>query len=107
MAIEVGQLIAEDSMDYGQMDTIDNIGTNIAMMRVRKMSGVRSHNGNIVSHHDIIGDFSKIGRSKPYPQRWERYQEGRELSPVSIVLYANNLDIMQHNVHIAKARNPP
>ena len=107
MAIDVRQLITEDSTDRGPMeDTIENIGTNVAMTRVRKMSGVRSHTGNTVSHQDITGDFSKIGRSNPYPWRRQRRWEGREVRPVSIVLYASNPDITQRNVHIAKARNP-
>ena len=94
-------------MDRSQMDTIDSIGTNFAITRVRKMSGVRSHTGNTVSHQDITGDFSKIGKSKPYSRRWQHRQEGREVSPVSIVLYANNPDITQRSVHISKARKPP
>ena len=50
MAIEVGQLIAEDSMDYGQMDTIDNIGTNVTMTRVQKMIDTRSRIGTNSKH---------------------------------------------------------
>ena len=108
MAIDVRPLIAEDSMDRDQMHTIDNIGTNVAMTRVRKMSGVRSHTGNTDNHRDITGDFSKIRRSKPYPRRQSRQhrQEEREVRPVSTVSYASNPDITQRSVHIAKARNP-
>ena len=48
MAIDINQLIVEDSLDRDQMDTIDSIGTNVAMTRVGKMSGVRSHTENTV-----------------------------------------------------------
>ena len=106
MAIDVRPLISEDSMDRDQMHTIDNIGTNVAMTRVQKMSGVRRHNGNTDNHHDITRDFSKIWRSKPYSRRWQHRQEEREVKPMSIVSYASNPDITEHNVHIAKARNP-
>ena len=106
MAIDVRPLISEDSMDRDQMHTIDNIGTNVAMTRVQKMSGVRRHNGNTDNHHDITRDFSKIGRSNTYPRRRQHRQEEREVRPVSIVSYASNPDITQRSVHIAKARNP-
>ena len=94
-------------MDRDQIDTIDSIGTKFVMTKVWKMSGNWSHTGNIVSYHHIRRDFSKIGKSKPYSRRWQHRQEGREVSPMSIVLYTNNPNITRCSVHMAKARNPP
>ena len=67
--IDDHQTIVKDSMGLSQMDTIDNIGTNVVMARVRKMIGITSHTENTVNHPGITGAFNKTGKSKPYLRR--------------------------------------
>ena len=105
--IDNRRTITKDSMGRGQMDMIDIIGTNVVMTRGRKMIGLKRHTKNIVNHPGITGDFNKTGMSKSYPWRRLHRREWREVSPASIVSYANNPNIMQHSVHIARAKKPP
>ena len=103
----VQRISVVDSMGRAHKESIDSIGTNDVTTKVRRMTGARSHAGTNRKHPGIPGECNKTRRSKRHLGIGVCCQLQRKESPVYIVLSANNPNIMQHNVHCARAKYQP